>query len=131
MVNSLLPECQLLRRKKRMRFEAQDGENVVLHASAQERAALDEFLSRSVKTRQLDVSNAAGNREYFEELRERLKKQDGPGPLVLRGSDPLGLICLANAWAYAFRVDGPSCEYDVSPLMVQAIQVAIEDFDRG
>ena len=114
-----------------MRFEAQDGENLILHASEQERAALDEFLSRSVKTRQLDVSNAAGNREYFEELRERLKKQDGPGPLVLRGSDPLGLICLANAWAYAFRVDGPSCEYDVSPLMVQAIQVAIEDFDRG
>lgn len=114
-----------------MRFEARDDGGVVLHASAQERAALDEFLSRSVKTRQLDISNAAGDREYFEELRVRLKNQCGSGPLVLRGSDPLGLICLANAWAYAFRLGDPTFEYDVSQHTVHAIQVAIEDFDDG
>lgn len=113
-----------------MRFEVRDDGDV-LHASPQERAALDQFLSSSIETRQIDVSNAAGDRECFRALRARLGAQADCTAPVLSKPDVLGLLCLANAWAAAFRTDGPPIAWDVSEDVVRAIQTAINRMPTG
>ncbi|MBL8536784.1 MAG: hypothetical protein JNM59_05215 [Hyphomonadaceae bacterium] len=112
-----------------MRFGGTAGDHVLIDATEQEKSALCHFLAQSVVTQQMDVSNAAGSREYFAALRLRLLDQLGSAaPLKLTKPEFLMLLTLANAWRYAFGMGSDDAPCEVSPDIVDAIRAVSNEY---